>query len=274
MRKYLIYTSAGTSANVRYWVSRNERDYDIWITNYSGIPGLNREYADFYNEQKGTKIPNLYQVYLDNPDFFNNYKAIMAMDDDVIISPKSLNKLFQLLEKNDLWMLQPAFYRFGKVSHPITRRRLTTNLRYVNFVEITCPIIRTDKLLEFLDTYTPSLPTIVGIDYWLPYFWGINHTDKYAISDQYYCINPRDQFKDDHRHVIDKVSSSKDRAAMINLILKKLGIKEFHYQEFSSVSRPITQQIIGLPLYLAEIAFDFLWSLASNVKQAFQRSQT
>jgi len=271
MRKYLIYTSAGSSANVRFWVSKKDRDYDVWITNYSGIPGLNREYADFYNEQKGTKIPNLHRVYLDNSDFFKSYKAIMVMDDDVIISPKSLNQLFNLLEINDLWMLQPAFSRFGKISHPITRRRLTTRLRYVNFVEITCPIIRTDKLLEFLDVYTPSLPTIVGIDYWLPYFWGINRTDKYAISDQFYCINPRDQFRKDHKREIDKVSNSKDRAAMVNSILKQLGIREFKYHEFSSIRRPLIQQINGLPLYLAEIVFDFLWSLASSAKQVLQK---
>ena len=70
MRKYLIYTSAGSSANVRFWVSKKDRDYDVWITNHSGIPGLNREYADFYNERSGTKIPNLHQVYRENPNVF------------------------------------------------------------------------------------------------------------------------------------------------------------------------------------------------------------
>ncbi len=271
MRKYLIYTSAGSSANVRFWVSKKDRDYDVWITNHSGIPGLNREYADFYNERSGSKIPNLHQVYRENPNFFKSYKAIMVMDDDIIISPRSLTHLFKIFEENDLWMLQPAFSRFGKISHPITKRRLTTSLRYVNFVEITCPIIQTDKLLEFLDIYTPSFPTIVAVDYFFPYFLGINRTDKYAISDQFYCINPRDQFRKDHKREIDKVSNSKDRAAMVNSILKQLGIREFKYQEFSSIRRPLIQQINGLPLYLAEIVFDFLWSLASSAKQVLQK---
>ena len=58
---------------------------------------------------------------------------------------------------------------------------------------------------------------------------------------------------------------------MVNSILKQLGIREFKYHEFSSIRRPLIQQINGLPLYLAEIVFDFLWSLASSAKQVLQK---
>lgn len=56
MREYLIYTSAGEDANVKVWASSKTRNYDIWVTNYTDQPGLNSEYADFYNEHGGSKI--------------------------------------------------------------------------------------------------------------------------------------------------------------------------------------------------------------------------
>jgi len=118
LREYLIYTSAGEDANVKVWASSKSRNYDIWVTNYTDQPGLNKEYADYYNEHVGTKIPNLYDVFLNHPDILRQYKAIMVADDDVLISPRWLSRLFKLSVDYDLWMLQPAFSRFGKISPP------------------------------------------------------------------------------------------------------------------------------------------------------------
>ncbi len=215
MREYLIYTSAGEDANVKVWASSKSRNYDIWVTNYTDQPGLNKEYADYYNEHVGTKIPNLYDVFLNHPDILRQYKAIMVADDDVLISPRWLSRLFKLSVDYDLWMLQPAFSHFGKISHPLTARRLNSELRFVNFVEITCPIFPMDKLMDFLSVYSLDMPSIAGIDYRLPYFYGIERENKYAISDSWYCINPREQFKPHHKHAIDRASSQASRKNMI-----------------------------------------------------------
>ncbi len=265
MREYLIYTSAGEDANVKVWASSKTRNYDIWVTNYTDQPGLNSEYADFYNEHAGTKIPNLYEVFLTHKDHLQQYKAIMVADDDVLISPRWLSHLFKLSTERDLWMLQPAFSRFGRISHPLTARKLNSELRFVNFVEITCPIFRTEKLLEFLSIYTTDMPTIVGIDYWLPYFFGIENEDKYAISDRFYCINPRDQFKRHHTHVIDKISSPDTRTTMIATTLKSLGIRQFQYQEYANLPRPFIKRLTALPVFLVELCFAWVWSNGAKI---------
>ncbi len=59
------------------------------------------------------------------------------------------------------------------------------------------------------------MPSIAGIDYRLPYFYGIERENKYAISDSWYCINPREQFKPHHKHAIDRASSQASRKNMI-----------------------------------------------------------
>jgi len=153
LREFLIYTSAGDSANVKQWYKGPNRNYDIWVTSFSDTPNKNAEYADYYNEHRGLKFPNLYNVFLENRSILSSYKAVMVLDDDIIIPPRSISKLFELLIVKDLWLLQPAFSRLGIVSHEITKRRLFYCLRYTNFVEVACPIFRTHKLLEILDIY-------------------------------------------------------------------------------------------------------------------------
>jgi hypothetical protein len=165
MRDYLIYTSADSAANVKQWYSSTKRIYDIWVTNYTDTTSLNREYSDFYNEHKGSKFQNLKYVFREHRDFLSKYKAIMVADDDIIISPNSLNALFKILEDNDLWMLQPAFSRFGKISHAIPRRNLFSSLRYTNFVEVCCPLFKTDKLFDFLSAHDPEESTDYGLDW-------------------------------------------------------------------------------------------------------------
>ncbi len=138
MRKFLVYTSAGLHSNVHLWAKTESRDYDIWITNYSDVPGNLSEYADFYNERRGAKFPNFLEVLKENREFLSKYQAIMVSDDDIIISPKKLDRMFNLLVEKELWVVVPAFSRFGKISHDTTERWLTTRYRYTNFAEVTC----------------------------------------------------------------------------------------------------------------------------------------
>ena len=271
MREYLIYTSAGEDANVKVWASSKSRNYDIWVTNYTDQPDLNKEYADYYNEHIGTKITNLYDVFLNHPDILRQYKAIMVADDDVLISPRWLSRLFKLSVEYDLWMLQPAFSRFGKISHPLTARRLSSDLRFVNFVEITCPIFPTHKLVDFLSVYSLDMPSPTGLDYWLPYFFGIEKENKYAISDRWYCINPREQFKPHHKRAIDRASSQDSRKTMIATTLKEIGIRQFTYREYASVPRPFFRRVLALPAFLAELSFVWAWTNGAKLVRSFHK---
>ena len=86
---------------------------NIWITNYTDTSALNKEYCDYYNERKGSKFQNLKAVFEEHRDQLSRYKAIMVADDDILISPKSLSALFNILVDKNIWILQPAFSSFG-----------------------------------------------------------------------------------------------------------------------------------------------------------------
>lgn len=266
MRDYLIYTSAGHAANVNQWYSSSNRNYDIWVTNYTDTKSLNKEYSDYYNEHKGSKFQNLKNVLEKHRDQMSRYKAVMVADDDIVITPNSLSALFKTLTDNNIWVLQPAFSRYGKVSHSITRRKLTSRIRYTNFVEVTCPIFRTDKLLEFLSVYKPELSTCYGIDWWYLNYLGIDRQDVFAISDKYYCINPRDCFKPGRRREIDSLNSHEQRVAMWQNIKREIGIDSYEQKEYRQIPKGVFELISSLPVYIFEILFINLLLFASNIK--------
>lgn len=274
MRDYLIYTSAGAAANVRQWHASKSRNYDIWITNYTDTKSFHKEYADYYNERKGSKFHNLKAIIDEHRDLLGRYKAIMVADDDIIISPKSLSTLFTLLMENDIWVLQPAFSRFGKISHGITRRKLKPSLRYTNFIEVTCPIFRTEKLLDFMSVYRPELSLAYGVDWWFLHHLGKDEQDRYAISDKYYCINPRDYFKPDGRREVDRLYNQAQRLSMWEDIKREIGIDSFEQQEFSRVEKSLPELIAACPMYLAEVLFLKAHTRYSDMKLALARKRT
>lgn len=257
MKEFLLYTSAGLNSNVAQWASSPDRSYDIWITNYSDTPNHLREFADVYNESKGAKFPNLKKIFEEHGSTLSRYKAIMVADDDIIISPKKLNALFRMIEEKDAWIVTPAFSKFGKISHTTTERRLMSKYRYTNFAEVTCPIFRTDMLLSFMQVYDPEIKGY-GVDWWYLNHLGTDVRNKIIISDQHYCINPRDFKKSGGRREIDKVSTVESRTSKWDQKKRELGIDSFPKQIYTIKNRSLIEILLALPSFFAEQIYAFL----------------
>ena len=237
--KYLVYTSAGDRANLHYWLKGFDgkecrRNFDLWVTYYGDEKSKYREISDFYNERKGCKFANLSYLYQNWQTVLDNYQAIFVMDDDVIIDTYAINCLFEIREQYDLWLLQPAFHPNGKISHPITRRNQNCFMRYTNFIEVTCPLFRKDKLDTFMKIYDPVL-TGWGVDFWYHHVFG-EHPRKIAIVDALPCINPHDITKGGQREIerFEKTPISIDKYKKIRDKYKI--VERSHSEDFRSVS--------------------------------------
>lgn len=258
MREFLIYTSAGHHPNVKQWSSSPDRNYDIWVTNYTGIPDHSRQYADHYNERIGSKFQNLKAITAEHGELLSQYKAIMVADDDIIISPQSLSALFSTLMAKDLFALQPAFSRYGQVSHPITARKLKSDLRYVNFVEVTCPIFRSDILLDFLSVYDPDISTCYGIDWWYMHHMGKDRKDKYAISDRHFCINPEIIDKETRNREINRLNNPSQRIQMWENIKARYSLYDFPQQEFKVINKKWQDVLRSTPGLISELTYNLV----------------
>jgi len=187
--KNLVFISAGDRAKFDKSFDLN-KDFDLWITYYD-----EREYnkyidkADFYNRRKGSKFTNFHFIYQKYPDLLEKYEAIFIIDDDLGLTVSDISRLFEIRQFYDLWILQPSFDPRGKISHAITRSRFSSFLRYTNFIEVTCPLFKKDKLDLFMKEYIPIVGG-GGLDYWYSYLIGNNHKNKLAVIDVISCLNP------------------------------------------------------------------------------------
>lgn len=206
--RFLVFTSAGDNSNLMLWLQQDKK-FDIFICYYGDNKGTFSDVADFYLERKGGKFPNIHFCFTHFPEIFERYDAIFVADDDLILSSNKITSLFELREKYSLWLLQPAFNRRGKVSFKLTQEQPMLTLRYCNFIEVTCPLFKTEKLIEFLKVYDPILVGW-GADIWFSNLLATEdvNNNKIAIIDAVSCINPRDAKKSNQLREIDKLQSS------------------------------------------------------------------
>jgi hypothetical protein len=231
--RYLIYTSAGDYANFNPWL-RGKRDFDLWVTYYGKQGSRYKEIADFYNIHEGSKWQNLLYVYRQWPDILQHYEAVLVMDDDILITTASINRLFAIRKQYDLWICDPSFDVRGKIRHKITASQPGNFMRFVNFVENGCPVFRKDKLDEFMKVYDGSLGGN-GVDYWYLHVLGPDLEGKVAIVDAVRCINPYDEAKSGKREcLIYEKMPWKELAAQLE---SRYGIKGhlLPQKEFGSI---------------------------------------
>lgn len=228
----LVFTSAGDRSNVKQWVEKN-RNFDLFVCYYGDKKNTELlEMSEYYLELKGGKFPNLHYIYNNFKEILIDYKYIFVMDDDIIITTDDLNKCFTYMDSYDLWLLQPAFSRLGKVSHLITKSKVFSDLRFTNFVEVTCPLFRAEQLFSFLEEYDPILVGW-GVDYWFLHSLGPNIYNKVAIIDSITCVNPTDEHKGGGRE-IEFLQTKQVRMKIWEEVKTKYNIPQSQHKVFDN----------------------------------------
>ncbi len=221
--KNLVFTSAGDNSNLECWL-KGKSNFDLWISYYGNTTGKFSTISEYYMAKKGGKFPGLHYVYSHWKEIVDKYDAVFVMDDDLIISGDDIRALFSVREKYDLWLLQPAFDHRGKVSHRHTKTHFFSYLRYTNFIEVTCPLFRKDKLDTFMSIYDPVVIGW-GIDWW--YSDTLLNKEgagkRGAVVDAISCINPKDNYKRNGRE-ISNLQSDKDRMLCWEKIKKEKSV--------------------------------------------------
>jgi hypothetical protein len=268
--RYLVFTSAGDRSNLRLWLGSSQI-FDLWVTYYGDQRGLYSDIAQLYNERKGSKFQNLKYIYENWPDVLMPYDAVMVIDDDILITSAKLGALFELRERLDLWILQPAFSPRGKVSFPITRVHWPFVLRYTDFVEMTCPLFRRDKLDKFMSAYDPILAGF-GTDLWFLSVLGPSLEGKVAVIDDIVCVNPHDRAKGGIRE-ISRLQSQEVRIATWQAVKKKYGIviDEENKREFAAVLKPPAVRWLYLLGHLATRLYLSARSVAAPGRRLAER---
>lgn len=210
---YLIFSSFGDNSNVDLW--QEGRQFDLWLAYYGDqADKLGRVDCEYFIHRKGAKFPNFAHIFATHRELILQYKAIMIADDDLVISGNALNQLFDIFDGHDLSLAQPAFDIRGKVSHRVTREHPLSFMRFVNFVEVTCPVFKPGYLNEFMQQYDDKVVGW-GADWWYSHM--VEKKDgkgnSIAVIDAVTCLNPFDRAKTNGRE-IDRLQSKAKRIAV------------------------------------------------------------
>jgi len=215
--KYAIFTAAGDRHQIPLWLQGgDEREFAL-IAAYYGesdeVFGQIRAQADIALRATGGKFQILKTLARRQPGLFEGFDFILVADDDLIWTTAAINRAFALAETFDLWLCQPAFDPAGRVSFAInTQFSGPQTLRYVNFVEMTCPIFRAGKLFDFLRVFDGGMCGY-GTDFWFCDALGGGLNLKFAILDEVTVLNPDESSKAGGWREIDKLQPLEARIA-------------------------------------------------------------
>lgn len=238
-RRRLLFASVGDRGCPDQWVSP-DRTFDVWIAYYGREPGRYRDIADRYIECRDSKFPNLARVRELWRDDFNRYDAVFVPDDDVVIGPREIERIFDIRDELDAWVLHPAFDLRGKISYTITAWHPWCRYRYVDTVDMTAPLFRRDKLEAFLEVFDPRLKGW-GTDLWfLEVIGDESLRRRIVLCDEVTCLNPHDWEKPGDFREIDGFQSRETRRRRWAVLARRHGIPAFR-------PRPRTHAAVRLP---------------------------
>jgi hypothetical protein len=220
--RYLVYTSAGDRSAIDRWL-RGEKNFDLWVTHYGEGSLALRQKADFYNQRKGGKYPNLHHVYRTWGSLLGRYDAIFALDDDIELDGGEISHLFRILTRYDLILLQPGFSRVGKISHPVSIARHGSFARYTNLVENGVAMFSKQAFDRFMAVYDPKIIGW-GTDWWYMHVLRDQIERRVAVIDAIPCVNPDERLEKRSR-AIDNLQATEQRRKTWEATQKELGIE-------------------------------------------------
>lgn len=157
-RKNLVIVRAGDSSLHPEWLTgEGIRNWDILINYYGNDPVLYKASDVERIDSKGQKWPALYHLLSNNPRFLNDYSYIWLPDDDLLTSKKEINRLFEMVDKFNLQVAQPALTWASYFGHLTTLHNNNFKLRYTNYVEVMAPCFSVGLLRKALPLFNSNL---------------------------------------------------------------------------------------------------------------------
>lgn len=180
MRKNLVVVAGGKTSQHIQWIGDIDRNFDIFLIDYEKCWEDNEHLAYYYHRSGGMKYWLLSSI-----DVYTRlhklYDSIWIADDDLKITTKSVNKMFEIFKTFELDLAQPALTNDSPFTFPITRERDNCILHFTNFIEVMAPIF-SKKSYELLYPTFNLNKTSWGLDYLWPNLLGYPKT-KIAVID-------------------------------------------------------------------------------------------
>lgn len=153
-RKYLLVARIGAKSLHTQWLAAGvDRNYDVFLSSYDDEMPPVREDGVYFEYRSGSKVTGYAGFLREYADLIDRYDYIGFFDDDVEASPTCINGLFARCDQHDLKIAQPALSWDSHFTFACLLQQQRFGLRYLNFVEMMCPIFRRDVLERIAPLY-------------------------------------------------------------------------------------------------------------------------
>ncbi len=149
MSRNLVIIRAGDQSLHPGW-SKPSASYDLIVSYYGDDPERFRQGALLRHDVKGGKLEAMHRLFADRPLLLERYDFFWIPDDDILIAPDGIDRLFQAMATHQLAVAQPALDEDSYVNLRITARHEGFLLRFTNFVEVMAPCLSRDLLRRTL----------------------------------------------------------------------------------------------------------------------------
>jgi hypothetical protein len=162
-KSFLLVSRVGAKSLHYCWLNdKTDRNFDVFLSSYDGTLGdLNQEGVRT-ERRPGHKIKGYNGFLNDYVALWSDYDYVCFMDEDIDVDVASLNKMFRLSAKYNLKIAQPSLTHDSYFSYAALLHQRPWTLRYVNYIEMMCPVFRVDVLAQIAPLY--GLGYEVGID--------------------------------------------------------------------------------------------------------------
>lgn len=161
--KYLLIARVGSSSLHPAWLAPSAgRSFDVLLSAYCADASDPEEAGIFFEYRPGTKVAGYAEVFAAHADLISQYAYVALFDDDLLIDSASITTLFEIASSLALKIAQPALTYDSHFTYACLLQDPAFRLRYVNYIEMMCPVFRQDVFQEVRVLYTMGYES--GID--------------------------------------------------------------------------------------------------------------
>ena len=161
--RFLVISRVGPQSLHHEWCSSaTERGFDVLLSAYDSAVADPCEPGIVFEYRPGTKVAGYGDVMRAHADLISRYDYVALFDDDLLVSAHDMQRLFDVVAQHQLKIAQPALSHDSYFTFAALLKNPAFRLRYVNYIEMMCPVFRADVLAAIRPLYDLGFES--GID--------------------------------------------------------------------------------------------------------------
>ncbi len=146
--RFLVISRVGQASLHSEWCGlAPERRFDVLLSAYDSAVADPRQPGIIFEHRPGAKVAGYGDVMRDHAELIARYDYVALFDDDLLISTPDLQRLFDIVAQHQLKIAQPALSHDSYFTFAALLENPSFRLRYVNYIEMMCPVFRADALV-------------------------------------------------------------------------------------------------------------------------------